>query len=330
MHVVYNFLYMEVLELDGKQYVKASKAARDAGYTSDYVGQLCRSGAVPAHLVGRSWYVDTDYLSKHRVDKKRSSRIKAREQIRKALDERRLEVGIVEKHNVSDGIRHITPTQVSYTDDVGTLIPEVRKLEVSEAPVAKKTSKNQAISSEKKEAAYTIENEGEKIVMTGALTVVDVTDDPSPDNATVLLTPKISKIVRSPEKAIKKLKVETVTSEEDVGMSVVRTNFEERLSEEPQEPSETATDEVTLTGELKVELAEDGEEQEPTPETKQSKGGHTVLIMGTLSVLCAVSLLFLEVRWTYSHSEPGHIPDDIDVSYYLSAEQFLAKMPFKI
>ena len=46
---------MEVLVLDGKNYVKASKAAKELGYATDYVGQLCRSGQVDAHLIGRTW-----------------------------------------------------------------------------------------------------------------------------------------------------------------------------------------------------------------------------------------------------------------------------------
>lgn len=76
---------MEVLEIGEKKYLKASQAAKKAGYTSDYVGQLCRSGEIDAHLVGRSWYVDVDQLTAHRTEKKRQSRLKAREQVKKAI-----------------------------------------------------------------------------------------------------------------------------------------------------------------------------------------------------------------------------------------------------
>ncbi len=57
---------MEVLVIDGVEYVKASILARRFKYTSDYVGQLCRSGKVDAKLVGRTWYVATDSLTGHK------------------------------------------------------------------------------------------------------------------------------------------------------------------------------------------------------------------------------------------------------------------------
>ena len=42
---------MKELAIDGKKYVKASAIAKDLGYTSDYVGQLCRGGKIDAQLV---------------------------------------------------------------------------------------------------------------------------------------------------------------------------------------------------------------------------------------------------------------------------------------
>lgn len=57
---------MEILTIDGKDYVKASKLAREFGYTSDYIGQLCRAEKVDAQLVGRSWYVHRDSLEDHK------------------------------------------------------------------------------------------------------------------------------------------------------------------------------------------------------------------------------------------------------------------------
>ena len=79
---------MEVITIDGQQFVKASAAARQAGYTPDYVGQLARAGAIPARLIGRTWYVDADVLRTHRVEKKRFAREKAREQVKKAIAEK--------------------------------------------------------------------------------------------------------------------------------------------------------------------------------------------------------------------------------------------------
>ena len=68
------FTYMEVLAVDGKNYVKSSVIARELGYTSDYVGQLCRSGKVNAKLFGRTWYVEKNSISGHKVARYRSSK----------------------------------------------------------------------------------------------------------------------------------------------------------------------------------------------------------------------------------------------------------------
>lgn len=51
---------------NGKEYISASRAALESGYAADYVGQLCRSGKIPAKLIGRSWYVDIDALLIHK------------------------------------------------------------------------------------------------------------------------------------------------------------------------------------------------------------------------------------------------------------------------
>lgn len=57
---------MEVIVIDGVEYVKASIIAKRFKYTADYVGQLCRAGKVDAKLVGRTWYVAPDSLTGHK------------------------------------------------------------------------------------------------------------------------------------------------------------------------------------------------------------------------------------------------------------------------
>lgn len=64
---------METLAIEGKNFVKASKLARDYGYTSDYIGQLCRAGKVEAQLVGRSWYVEVSSLENHKASRYKKS-----------------------------------------------------------------------------------------------------------------------------------------------------------------------------------------------------------------------------------------------------------------
>ncbi len=60
---------MEVVSIDGVEYVKASQIAKQFRYTSDYVGQLCRSGKIDAKLVGRTWYVNPHSLEGHKTNR---------------------------------------------------------------------------------------------------------------------------------------------------------------------------------------------------------------------------------------------------------------------
>jgi hypothetical protein len=56
----------ESIVFDGKTYISSKRAAEMVGYTSDYVGQLCRAGKIDAKLVGRNWYVVESSIQAHR------------------------------------------------------------------------------------------------------------------------------------------------------------------------------------------------------------------------------------------------------------------------
>jgi len=56
----------ESMLIDGKRYISSGRAAREHGYTQDYIGQLIRKGGIPAKKIGRTWYVDPDSLGKHK------------------------------------------------------------------------------------------------------------------------------------------------------------------------------------------------------------------------------------------------------------------------
>lgn len=55
-----------VIILKDKKYISAGKAARAFGYTSDYIGQLCRAGKLECVMLGRGWFVTEDSLSPHK------------------------------------------------------------------------------------------------------------------------------------------------------------------------------------------------------------------------------------------------------------------------
>jgi hypothetical protein len=54
---------MDSLEIEGKEYISAKRAAKENSYTTDYIGQLIRGGKLKGHKVGRAWYVEQDSLS---------------------------------------------------------------------------------------------------------------------------------------------------------------------------------------------------------------------------------------------------------------------------
>lgn len=183
---------METLVINGTTYVKASKAARDLGYAADYVGQLCRGKHIKAHLVGRTWYVNVDELSTHRVEKKRMSRIKAREQAHRSIEEHR-------KLQASKADTSYTSVAVHYEHDATDLIPATRKVSVDSEPVKpeiepqiepqtaqKLTVKREAVET------YALEKEMPKknMVFSGTIKVVDASDDIVAGDTT-LLTPQI-------------------------------------------------------------------------------------------------------------------------------------------
>lgn len=53
---------MDELEISGRPYLSAKRAAREHRYHSDYIGQLIRAKKVIGQKVGRSWYVDAASL----------------------------------------------------------------------------------------------------------------------------------------------------------------------------------------------------------------------------------------------------------------------------
>jgi len=57
------------LNLDGKEYVSAARAAKITEYNQDYVGQLARAGKIPSRQIGNRWYVEHEALIAHKKEK---------------------------------------------------------------------------------------------------------------------------------------------------------------------------------------------------------------------------------------------------------------------
>lgn len=110
---------MNSISHNGETYVKAGDLARELGYTSDYVGQLCRAEKIDCQLVGRSWYVVADSLrnyktSQHRRSTKASSVALRQSMLQTNASNSRAAQG--------SGMRKIA---VSYETDEADLIPTV-------------------------------------------------------------------------------------------------------------------------------------------------------------------------------------------------------------
>lgn len=115
---------METISVNGETYVKASSIARELGYTTDYVGQLCRSGAVEGQIVGRSWYVSEDSLRQHKKSRYRSTAAKSKSLIHKTIAEA--------SHSIPATPSYLSRT-ASYEADSSELWPKTQGSVQSEA-----------------------------------------------------------------------------------------------------------------------------------------------------------------------------------------------------
>jgi len=112
---------MDEVILDNKKYIKASTIAKHLGYTSDYVGQLCRSGKVDAQLVGRSWFVAEDSLREHKHGTKRSNVAKSKAAVKNYQHIQREDATPASRAS----IHHLEVQH--YEADDNDLFPQVRK-----------------------------------------------------------------------------------------------------------------------------------------------------------------------------------------------------------
>ncbi len=133
---------MEVISIDGTEYVRASVLAKRFKYTSDYLGQLCRAGKVDAKLVGRTWYVNPDSVTGHK-----SARYSKNGQSEKTLDgkpsvkiSRKDVESVIRKETVkslastterksSNFLRRIEWKPLKYEADTADLLPHLKPAE---------------------------------------------------------------------------------------------------------------------------------------------------------------------------------------------------------
>ena len=128
---------MEIVVLDGTEYMKASVAAKQFKYTSDYIGQLCRAKKIDAKLVGRTWFVNPKSLLDHKSNKYASLRSKEEKEEEDKSNDVPIKIKAVtpvlksktakslEAHsNTEAGTRSL---RVNYEADEESLIPNINK-----------------------------------------------------------------------------------------------------------------------------------------------------------------------------------------------------------
>ncbi|MCF7815407.1 MAG: hypothetical protein K9M10_00640 [Candidatus Pacebacteria bacterium] len=280
---------METLVLDGKSYVKASKAARELGYATDYVGQLCRSGKVQAHLIGRTWYVNQKELSTHRVEKKRMSRVKAREQAHKSIEEHRRK-----RSDTTNNYRNIA---IQYESDDDDLMPITKKLVVKTDARHSENYSSEADEGDEKEVV----NKGEKVIMSGDVTVVDVTDGPVDEESFVF------ELVEEKKKREKKVKT-IVPVVVEVVAAPKRKDFAQKLEVEGIDLDDEEGRDININEDIEEDGSPLSFESEKKPSTEQIEGkGYLFRYVAVLLFILIISTmsLALSLKMTYS-AEDDH------------------------
>lgn len=175
---------MKTLSIDNREFVKASVLARELGYTSDYIGQLCRGKKVTAKLVGRTWYVDRTSLTEHKRNRYKKTSPKEEAHVShvnvtaKEEDTTKVPVAIKSSSTISDRNFYTRvrqqPMSHRYDEDESDLIPLIKQTH-KKLQVGLAEAKNIAISSHTEQLTFQAE-ERKPLRFSGSLTVAEVED----------------------------------------------------------------------------------------------------------------------------------------------------------
>ena len=119
---------MDTITVDGKMYMKATKAADDVGYTSDYIGQLCRKGALVGMMLGKTWYVTEESLLLHKQSQQRANIGTTRRDIqeqKKLLYKKQNAVPYTRFSIQNERRNYVSDSDIRYSQDTAELLPMV-------------------------------------------------------------------------------------------------------------------------------------------------------------------------------------------------------------
>lgn len=307
---------MDTLLLNGNRYMKASSAARETGYTMDYIGQLCRKKKMDSQLVGRTWYVRESEITEHRRTRGRSSATKVREAVRKAV----IETGHARPSAQPEYRRRLLAHSVKYHSDDSELLPQLesRHLDIKssdrETTITPKSETGVIVTSEEdhESTLHAVRSDHSDIKWNGTIVVSaldepqeSVEDDKSEKEAHI--KPKITDGGRSVAVRVAKRTEEIPEAE--------LPQAEMASEEAPQSRKEVPAfiDRLNhahiLNGQLEESTENEGgltlPEQRPlTPRTVSSVAGFaTTLLIGMVSIMLVFSNLLIEKVVYVDHDE---------------------------
>ena len=142
-------LGMDTVTVNDKTYVKAAKAADEVGYTPDYVGQLCRKGALDAMMLGKTWYVREGELQTHKQSLSRKNAIATRRDVAKQTHILHTEYPVLAHPSAltqSAYRKYLLEANIRYSPETHDLLPAVAARELFSAPEANSSEeKNEEI-----------------------------------------------------------------------------------------------------------------------------------------------------------------------------------------
>lgn len=177
---------MDTVVINGVEYTKAADLARAFKYTSDYIGQLCRSRKVDAKLIGRTWYVNAQTLSQHKTVRYKKTGQSEKISTDKAVsDFSRLDVEPVIRKNTARNVsfkkpinftHHIGWSPLKYEADEADLLPNLDE-QSQTVPVKLAEAETLHISSEQNRPIKLSPEALPEVSLKGTLKVVSFDDD---------------------------------------------------------------------------------------------------------------------------------------------------------
>lgn len=301
---------METLDIDGVTYQRVSSAARENGYTADYVGQLCRGGKINAKLVGRTWYVEKEAIGGHKRSKVRSNATKTKQSLIAELkvhteSNKSTPVPMHPLYSAPAYRTRLMAAEVRYETDNNSLIPRVRDAEGAQHQIP--VQKSVDIISEEETPVEVAEPQKEEIKWNGTIVVAPVESDEE----------------------------EQVQVEGQVAMAIHDAATSAVKNDDEDVPEESVFESVIVDASVPVErpvefLTQDEKEdilgvsEEGAVETNIAYFGRLPVVLATL-VTCAflASATFMQSVWIYESGTPTRQPY-MTTSYSASTPSNLA------